>query len=176
MEIFCDKPLLGRVPVFKDGVDYSNYYQIILNNLFNLNKNKITLFTSCFANEGKSTTTYHLANLACLEKKIALINADPKTAKETLKKLVVNKPNKLDYFILEDNNLISLINKIIDVYDHIFIDCSPTLENIDSRNLINNVESIVFLITDKHYPCFDIKRGTRNFNDKVIGIIQNKHS
>ena len=171
MQTICNKPLLGKIPVFKEQIDYL-VYQSILNNLLSLNKDKIFLITSCWANEGKSTTIYYLANLLAANNKVALINTDYKIHKKTLETLLINKSNNLDYYCGEINILDSLINN----YDYLFVDCAPTLEYTNPINTINKVSSVIFLITNKEFPCYQLNRGSADFNDKVVGVILNKAS
>ena len=171
MQSICNKPLLGKIPAFNKEIDYS-IYQSILNNLLSLNKGKIFLITSCWAGEGKSTTVYHLANLLSQNNKVALINTDNQTKNKTLDKLIKNKSNNLYYY----NSQIDILDSIINFYDYFFVDCAPTLEYSNPINIINKVSSVIFLITDKEFPCYQLNRGSVDFQNKLVGVIQNKHS
>jgi septum formation inhibitor-activating ATPase MinD len=170
VQYICNKPLLGKIPLFKKGEDYSSYYQGILNNLLSLNKRKTFLITSCWAGEGKSTTVFHLANLLSQNNKVVLINTDNQTKSKTLNTLIKNKSNNLHYY----NSQVDILDSVFNFYDYFFIDCAPTLEYSNPITIINKIDSVIFLITDKEFPCYQLNRGSADFKDKVVGLIQNK--
>lgn len=173
MEKICNTFFLGKIPSFVNGID-EEIYKNILNNLLSINKGKTISVVSCWASEGKSTTLFYLAKILAENNNVALINADIKSSKMTIQKLRRDVSTKINFFTTEFQSLDSILIKNKKKYDYIFIDSPPTLEYGTPYSILQFVDSIIFLLTEKKYPCYYFQRGSKKIKDKIIGIILNK--